>query len=42
MGCVLMQHGKLITNSSRKLKVREKNYLTLDLELSAMAFALTI
>ncbi|XP_070020217.1 uncharacterized protein [Nicotiana sylvestris] len=41
-GCVLMQHGKVIAYSSRKLKNHEKNYPTHDLELAAVVFALNI
>jgi len=37
-----MQLGKVIAYASRKLKVREKNYLTYDLELAAVVFSLTI
>ena len=42
LGCVLMQHGKVIAYASRQLKVHEKNYSTHDLELVAMVFALKI
>ena len=42
LGCVLMQHGKVIAYVSRQLKVHEKNYPTYDLELAAVAFALKI
>ena len=41
-GCVLMQEGKVITYASRQLKLHEKNYPTLDLELAAIVFALKI
>ncbi|WMV37352.1 hypothetical protein MTR67_030737, partial [Solanum verrucosum] len=34
IGCVLMQHGKVIAYTSRQLKVHEKNYPTYDLELA--------
>ncbi|GKA39720.1 putative reverse transcriptase domain-containing protein [Tanacetum coccineum] len=40
LGCVLMQRGKVITYSSRQLKIHEKNYTTHDLELGAVVFAL--
>ena len=40
LGCVLMHRGKVITYASRQLKVYEKNYLTHDLELAAVVFAL--
>nr|GEV11596.1 putative reverse transcriptase domain-containing protein [Tanacetum cinerariifolium] len=33
LGCVLMQHGKVIAYASRQLKPYEENYLTHDLEL---------
>ena len=42
LGCVLMQNGKVIAYSSRKLKVHEKNYPTHDLELATVVFALKI
>ena len=42
LGCVLMQHGKVIAYISRKLKPHEKNYPTHDLELAAVVFALKI
>ena len=42
LGCVLMQHGKVITYTSRQLKIHEKNYPTHDLELAAVVFALKI
>ena len=42
LGCVLMQRDKVISYSSRKLKVHEKNYATHDLELAAVVFALKI
>ncbi|KAH0644862.1 hypothetical protein KY284_032746 [Solanum tuberosum] len=34
LGCVLLQHGKVIAYASRQLKVHEKNYPTHDLELA--------
>ena len=37
-GCVLMQNGKVIAYSSRKLKVNGTSYPTHDLELSSMVF----
>ena len=40
--CVLMQRDKVISYASKKLKVREKNYQTHDLELAAVEFALRI
>ena len=31
LGCVLMQHNKVIYDASRKLKVHEENYQTYEL-----------
>ena len=42
LGCVLMQHVKVIAYASRQLKVHERNYPTHDLELAAVIFALKI
>ncbi|KAA3465912.1 DNA/RNA polymerases superfamily protein [Gossypium australe] len=42
LGYVLMQEGKVIAYASRQLKPHEKNYLTRDLELAAIVFALKI
>ena len=42
LGCVLMQRGKVIAYASRQLKDYEKNYLTHDLELAAVVFALKL
>ncbi|WMV37790.1 hypothetical protein MTR67_031175 [Solanum verrucosum] len=42
LGCVLMQHGKVIAYASRQLKIYEKNYPTHDLEFVAVVFALKI
>ena len=42
LGCVLMQHGKVIAYASRQLKKHEQNYPTHDLELAAVVFALKI
>jgi len=42
LGCVLMQHGRVIAYGSRQLKRHEVNYLTHDLELVAMVYALKI
>ena len=42
LGCVLMKHDNVIAYASRKLKVHERNYLTRDLELVNMVFALKI
>ncbi|XP_019198961.1 PREDICTED: uncharacterized protein LOC109192714 [Ipomoea nil] len=40
--CVLMQNGNVIVYASRQLKIHEVNYLTHDLELAAVVFALKI
>ena len=40
LGCILMQHGKVIACASRKLQVHEKNYPTHDLEIADILFAL--
>ena len=42
LGCVLMQHGKVVADASRQLKPYERNYLTHDMELVSMIFALKI
>lgn len=42
LGCVLMQHGKVVAYASRQLKIHEQNYPTHDLELAAIVFALKI
>nr|GEY01962.1 putative reverse transcriptase domain-containing protein [Tanacetum cinerariifolium] len=42
LGCVLMQHGKVIAYASRQLKLYEVNYPTHDLELAAVVFVLKI
>ena len=42
LGNVLMKHGKLITYSSRKHKVHERNYPTHDLDLAVVVFSLEI
>nr|GFB37056.1 putative reverse transcriptase domain-containing protein [Tanacetum cinerariifolium] len=42
LGAVLMQREKVISYESRKLKILEKNYITHDLELGAVVFALKI
>ena len=42
LGCVLMQHNRVIAYSSRQLKPHEVNYTTHDLELGAVVFALKI
>jgi hypothetical protein len=40
LGCVLMQEGRVMTYSSRQLKIHEKNYPIHDLELAAVVHAL--
>ena len=40
LGCVLMQHRKVVTFAARKLKTHEMNYPTHDLELAAVVFAM--
>ena len=42
LGCVLMQHSKVIAYASRQLKKHEQNYPTHDLELAVVVFALKI
>jgi len=42
LGCVLMQHGKVIAYASRQLKPHEFNYPVHDLELAAIVFALRV
>ena len=42
LGCVLMQHGKVIAYASRQLKTHELKYPTHDLELAAIVIALKI
>jgi hypothetical protein len=42
LGCVLMQNGKVVAYASRQLKTYEQNYLTHDLELTVVIFALKI
>ncbi|GKD57833.1 putative reverse transcriptase domain-containing protein [Tanacetum coccineum] len=40
LGDVLMQNEKVIAYTSRQVKIHEKNYMTHDLELGAVVFAL--
>ncbi|GJS94785.1 putative reverse transcriptase domain-containing protein [Tanacetum coccineum] len=40
LGAMLMQKEKVIAYASRQLKIHEKNYMTHDLELGAVVFAL--
>ena len=42
LGCMLMQHGKVVAYANRQLKVHERNYPTHDLELAIVVFALKI
>ncbi|WJZ87492.1 hypothetical protein VitviT2T_006866 [Vitis vinifera] len=42
LGCVLMQHGKVVAYASRQLKSYKRNYPTHDLELAVVIFALKI
>ena len=42
LGCVLMQHEKVVAYASRQLKSYEQNYPTHDLKLVAVIFALKI
>jgi len=42
LGGVLMQNRQVVAYASRQLKVHEKNYLTHDLELAAVVYALKI
>ncbi|GKF82094.1 putative reverse transcriptase domain-containing protein, partial [Tanacetum coccineum] len=42
LGAVLMQREKVIAYASRQLKIHEKNYMTHDLKLGEIVFALKI
>ncbi|GKG02548.1 putative reverse transcriptase domain-containing protein [Tanacetum coccineum] len=42
LGAVLMQREKVISYASCQLKIHERNYMTHDLELGAVVFALKI
>ena len=42
LGCVLMQHGRVIAYASRQLKSYEVNYPVHDLELAVVVFALRV
>nr|GFC33749.1 putative reverse transcriptase domain-containing protein [Tanacetum cinerariifolium] len=42
LGAVLMQQNKVIAYASRQLKNHEENYVTHDLELGAVVFALRL
>ena len=40
LGCILMQHGRVIAYASRQLTPHEVNYPVHDLELAAVVFSL--
>ena len=42
LGCVIMQHRKVVGYASRQLKVHERNYQTHDLVLGDVLFAFKI
>jgi hypothetical protein len=42
LGCVLMQHRRVIIYASRQLKSHEVNYLVHDLELAAVKIFLSL
>lgn len=42
LGCILIQHRKVIAYGSKQSKVHERNYFTHDLELAAMIYALKL
>ena len=42
LGCVIMQHKKVLVYASRQHKVHERNYPTHDLVLAAVVFSLKI
>ena len=42
LGCVLMQHDKVVAYASRQFKPYERNYPMHDLELAVVVFALKI
>lgn len=42
LGCVLTHHRKIIAYASRKLKKHEGNFLTHNMEMNAVVFALKI
>ena len=42
LGCVLMQHERVVAYASRQLRPHEMNYPTHDLELAAIIFAFKI
>lgn len=42
LGCMVMQHDRLIVYASQQLKLHEKDYHTHDFELVGISFALMI
>ena len=42
LGCVLIQSGRVVAYGSRQLKNHEQNYLTHDMDLAVIVFALKI
>lgn len=42
LGCLSMQHGRVIAYALRQLRKHEKNYSTHDLELASVVYALKI
>ena len=42
LGCVLMQSGRVVAYGSNQFKDHEQDYLTHDMELGAVVFALKI
>ena len=42
LGCVLMQHGRVVAYESHQLKDHERDYPMHDLEMAAVVFALKI
>ena len=42
LGCVLMKEGRVITYSSRKLRPHEENYVTHDLDIFSILYALRL
>ena len=42
LGCILMQHNKVISYTSEQLKVHEKNYQTCEFKLGAIVLSLKI
>ena len=42
LGCVFMQFGRVVAYGFRQLKNPEQNYLTHDMELASIVFALKI